>query len=147
MATQDTKECDETVDEAVEGVNRYEFNLLHCLAEGLPDLDDPRYAPVKAAPPPGCSAGRYGDFFCLRCERQGQNLLDAVAPVCAEVRAASGVLMTDLGVEGLWEWKADGRDGHGATVVAQLLLMAAERASLIGYGVDDLVRFLRTAAG
>ncbi|WP_228447258.1 amidase [Streptomyces paludis] len=128
-------------------MNSYRFNLLHCLAEGLPDLHDPRYDVLKSAPPGGCSAGRYGDYFCLRCERPGVNLLDAVAPVCAEVRGASGVLMTDLGVEGLWEWTADGPDGHGATIVAQLLLMAAERGSLIGYGVEDLVRFLRTAAG
>ncbi|MEW1724915.1 amidase [Streptomyces sp. NPDC093109] len=130
-----------------EAVNSYRFNLLHCLAEGTPDLHDPRYEVLKSTPPAGCSAGRYGDYFALRCERAGVNLLDAVAPVCAEVRGASGVLMTDLGVEGLWEWTADGPDGHGAVVVAQLLLMAAERGSLIGYGVEDLVRFLRTAAG
>jgi hypothetical protein len=52
-----------------------------------------------------------------------------------------------LGIEKLWEWSPDGTDGWGAKIVGQVLLMAAERGPRLGYGVDDLVRFLRTAAG
>lgn len=55
--------------------------------------------------------------------------------------------MSDLGIEKLWEWSQDGTDGWGAEIVGQLLLMAAERGPKLGYDVDDLVRFLRTAAG
>ncbi|GGV54010.1 hypothetical protein GCM10010277_52400 [Streptomyces longisporoflavus] len=66
--------------------------------------------------------------------------------LCAEIRAEHGLLMTDPGIEKLWEWSSDGTDGWGAEIVGQLLLMAAERGPKLGYDVDDLVRFLRRAA-
>ncbi|MGW7071464.1 amidase [Streptomyces sp. NPDC054855] len=109
--------------------------------------DDPRYAAITAAPPAGCTAERFGEYFGLRCERPGATLLDAVGELCAEIRAEHGLLMTDLGIEKLWEWSSDGTDGWGAEIVGQLLLMAAERGPKLGYDVDDLVRFLRRAAG
>ncbi|MEE1800515.1 MULTISPECIES: amidase [unclassified Streptomyces] len=124
----------------------HRFRLIHCQAEGTPDFYAPRYEMLRARPPQGCSVERFGDYFCLRCERPGTTLLAAVAPLCAEIREEYGVLMNDLGIEGLWDWTGDGVDGHGAEIVGQLLLMAAERGPLLGYGVDDLVAFLRTAA-
>ncbi|MFJ2114857.1 amidase [Streptomyces sp. NPDC087850] len=125
----------------------HRFNLIHCPATGIPHFTDARYGSLTATPPPGCVPSHWDMYFSLRCRRPGETLLDAVAPVCAEVRAEHGVLMTDLGVEGLWEWSCDGQDGHGAAIVAQLLLMAADRGQQLGYSVDDLLRFLRTAAG
>ncbi|MFE3825808.1 amidase [Streptomyces sp. NPDC059092] len=124
----------------------HRFRLIHCEAEGAPDFYAPRYGVLRSAPPQGCSVEPYGDYFCLRCERPGVTLLAAVAVLCAEIREEYGVLMTDLGIEGLWDWTADGTDGRGAAIVGQLLLMAAERGPLLGYDVDDLVEFLRTAA-
>ncbi|WP_251015319.1 hypothetical protein [Streptomyces sp. ISL-99] len=88
----------------------------------------------------------FGEYFGLRCVRPGTTLLEAVGVVCAEIRAEHGLLMTDLGIEKLWESSSDGTDGWGAEIVGQLLLMAAERGPKLGYSVDDLVRFLRTAA-
>lgn len=70
-----------------------------------------------------------------------------MAPLCGEIRAGYGLLMTGLGIEKLWEWSQDGPDGWGAEIVGQLLLMAAERGPKLGYDVEDLVAYLRTAAG
>ncbi|MFI5985406.1 amidase [Streptomyces sp. NPDC051555] len=126
---------------------RQRFRLLHCPVDGVAGFDDPRYDAIRADPPPGCAVEEVGGYFALRCERSGARLLDAVAEVCGEVRTRYGLLMTDLGIEKLWEWSADGPDGWGAEIVGQLLLMAAERGEQLGYGVDDLVRFLRTATG
>ncbi|GAA5119702.1 hypothetical protein [Haloechinothrix salitolerans] len=64
--------------------------------------------------------------------------------MASEVAAAHDLLLTDLGVEKLWEWSADGSDGFGATVIAQLLLMATHRAHQLGYTTADLVTFLTT---
>ncbi|WP_239516076.1 MULTISPECIES: hypothetical protein [unclassified Streptomyces] len=123
------------------------FTLIHCPVGVGPGCDDARYDGLKAQPPQGCVPGEIGGYFGLRCERPGARLLDAVADTCAEVRAGHGLLMTDLGIEKLWEWSSDGPDGWGAEIVGQLLLMAAERGPELGYSVDDMARFLRTAAG
>ncbi|MGW0392328.1 hypothetical protein ACWDYJ_15835 [Streptomyces sp. NPDC003042] len=123
------------------------FTLIHCPVGEYPPFDDPRYDRLKARPPQGCAVEDVGGYFALRCERPGERLLDAVAETCREIRAGHGLLMTDLGIEKLWEWSADGPDGWGAEIVGQLLLMAAERGPKLGYSVDDLVRFVRTAAG
>ncbi|MER5933861.1 hypothetical protein [Streptomyces sp. NPDC002054] len=120
------------------------FTLIHCPVMGRPGFDDPRYAGLKAQPPQGCTVEDIGGYFGLRCERPGARLLDAVADTCREIRAEHGLLMTDLGIEKLWEWSADGTDGWGAEIVGQLLLMAAERGPRLGYSGDDLVQFLRT---
>ncbi|MFD4247023.1 hypothetical protein ACFWP3_36370 [Streptomyces sp. NPDC058525] len=126
---------------------RQRFTLIHCPAGARPGFDDPRYEGLKAGPPEGCEVEDVGGYLGLRCERPGARLLDAVAETCREVRAEHGLLMTDLGIEKLWEWSQDGTDGWGAEIVGQLLLMAAERGPKLGYTTDDLVRFLRTAAG
>nr|WSW45212.1 hypothetical protein OG296_19960 [Streptomyces sp. NBC_01001] len=127
------------------GVQR--FTLIHWpVGEGA-RFADARYDGLKARPPQGCTVEEIGGRFGLRCERPGARLLDAVADLCGEIRTGHGLLMTDLGIEKLWEWSADGTDGWGAEIVGQLLLMAAERAPRLGYGADDLVAFLRAAAG
>ncbi|MEV0989881.1 hypothetical protein [Streptomyces sp. NPDC049949] len=125
----------------------HRFTLVHCPVGRAPGYADPRYDAIKAGPPVGCVPEEVGGYFGLRCERPGERLLDAVGGLCGEIRTGHGLLMTDLGIEKLWEWSADGTDGWGAEIVGQLLLMAAERGPRLGYGVDDLVRFLRTAAG
>ncbi|WP_234319323.1 amidase [Streptomyces sp. NRRL S-237] len=122
------------------------FTLVHCPLEGYPGFDDPRYEGLRAAPPQGCAVEDFGGCLGLRCERPGGRLLDAVAELCAEIRIGYGLLMTGLGIDKLWEWSEDGTDGWGAEIVGQLLLMSAERAPKLGYGVEDLARFLRTAA-
>lgn len=123
----------------------HEFNLLHYPCQGpTPSFDEPRYDALKAHPPTGCIPEDFGGLFGLRCSRTGPTLLDAVAEVCREINAAHGILMTDLGVEKLWEWASDGRSGFGATITGQLLLMAVERGTALGYSVEDLARFLRT---
>ncbi|MCX4629182.1 hypothetical protein [Streptomyces sp. NBC_01443] len=129
----------------VPGVQR--FTLIHWpVGEGA-RFADARYDGLKAQPPEGCTVEEIGGHFGLRCERPGPRLLDAVADLCGEIRTGHGLLMTDLGIEKLWEWSADGTDGWGAEIVGQLLLMAAERAPRLGYSVEDLVRFLSAAAG
>ncbi|MFE7649051.1 hypothetical protein [Streptomyces phaeoluteigriseus] len=50
--------------------------------------------------------------------------------------------MNSLGVEKPQEWLGDDRDGHPGKTVAQLMLMAAHRARLLGYGRRDLVRLI-----
>ena len=123
------------------------FTLIHDPVGEYPGYDDPRYDALKARPPEGCEVKRLDEYFGLRCVRPGDRLLDAVAELCAEIRAEHGLLMSDLGIEKLYEWSEDGTDGWGAEIVGQLLLMAAVRGPRLGYSVDDLVRFLRTAAG
>ncbi|MHC0429662.1 hypothetical protein ACX6XY_05650 [Streptomyces sp. O3] len=124
----------------------HRFNLIHCPVTDHPRFDDQRYDGIKAAPPEGCVVKDFG-YFGLECERPGATLLDAVAGIVAEIREQHGLLMTDLGIEKLWEWSSDGTDGWGAEIVGQLLLMAAERGRRLGYSGDDLVRFLSAAAG
>ncbi|MFJ6757313.1 hypothetical protein ACIQNK_20100 [Streptomyces sp. NPDC091273] len=126
---------------------RQRFTLIHCPLGEHPGFDDPRYEGLKARPPEGCVVEDVGGYFGLRCERPGARLLDAVAETCRGIRAEHGLLMSDLGIEKLWEWSQDGADGWGAEIVGQLLLMAAERGPKLGYTTDDLARFLRTAAG
>ncbi|MET9511016.1 amidase [Streptomyces flavidovirens] len=124
----------------------HRFSLIHCPVDEYPRFQDPRYDALRACPPDGCEVREFGEYFSLRCVRPGATLLEAVGVLCAEIRAEHGLLMTDLGIEKLWEWSSDGTDGWGAEIVGQLLLMAAERGPKLGYSVDDLVRFLRTAA-
>lgn len=105
--------------------------------------DDPRYNAIKANPPQGCSTGDFVYSFGIECVRPGTDLLDAVSTTRAEIRKTHGLLLADVGVEKVDEWSSDGKDGWGARILAQLLLMAIERALLPGYTSDDLVRFIQ----
>ena len=125
----------------------HDFVLLHCPVDELPPrFEDPRYDAIKATPPAGCEPSDFDGLFGLSCSRDAPRLLDAVREVCAEVRASHGFLLNDLGIEKLWEWSPDGPNGFGATITGQLLLMAAHRASQVGYTTEDLVTFLSTVA-
>ncbi|MDQ8704717.1 hypothetical protein RCO28_19790 [Streptomyces sp. LHD-70] len=126
---------------------RHRFSLVHCPVGPEPGPGASVYDALRAEPPEGCVVEDFGHYFGLRCERPGKTLLDAVGVLCAEIREEHGLLMTDLGIEKLWEWSSDGTDGWGAAIVGQLLLMAAERAPELGYGPNDLVRLLRRAMG
>jgi len=123
----------------------HEFILLHYPCQyPVPRFDDPRYDAIKASPPTGCTPENFNNMFGLQCQRTAPTLLDAVAEVCAEVNTTHGILLNDLGLEKLWEFAPDGPNGFGATLIGQLLLMAAHRASLLGYTTEDLTRFLNT---
>ncbi|WP_405135685.1 hypothetical protein [Nocardia sp. NBC_01388] len=108
--------------------------------------DDPRYDAIKAALPQGCTVGDFAYSFGLECDRPGGHLLDAIAATCAELREAHGLFLADVGVEKVDEWVTDGKDGWGARILAQLLLMSVERARLLGYSADDLISFIRRAS-
>lgn len=123
----------------------HEFTLAHCLTDGV--YTDSVYDDIKANPPSGCEPEDMGGRFSLHCQRTDRNLLEAVAQVCDEVRRLHGIALDDLAVEKVWEFVEDGRNGYGATIVGQLLLMAIARAKLLGYDVENLVEFVRTAGG
>lgn len=100
-------------------------------------------AALAESPPAGCVADDFdGGSFGLDCQRHAPSYLEAVAAVVAETRDRHGIVLNDLGVEKLWEFSHDGRDGHGAQVLGQLLLMSAERAADLGYSRAEAVAFL-----
>lgn len=123
----------------------HRFALLH---DGFGDggFADERYESLRTRPPRGCEPDDRG-CFALNCERPGASLLSAVADTVAEIRREHGLVMNSLGVEkpDEWfadDWFADDSSGYGAQIVAHLMLMAAHRAALLGYGRKDLVRLL-----
>lgn len=120
------------------GVHR--FSLVHEDFEAT-GFGDERYAGVRKRPPEGCVPVDRG-YFALECERPGRTLLDAVTDTVREVRREHGLLMTGMGVEKPDEWSGTDRNGHAAVIVGHLLLTAAHRARLLGYGRKDLVRLL-----
>ncbi|WP_330182186.1 hypothetical protein OHB26_38665 [Nocardia sp. NBC_01503] len=122
----------------------HRFTLIDSLfnSEGA-GPDDPTYTAIKAAPPEGCVPEPLTHCFSLECTRPGTDLLDAISTTCAEIRNHHGLLLTDLGVEKVDEWLSDGKDAWGARILAQLLLMSVERASLLGYTPTDLTRFIQ----
>ncbi|GAA3194050.1 MULTISPECIES: hypothetical protein [Streptomyces] len=122
----------------------HRFSLVHDEFRTAGFADE-RYAGLRASPPEGCVPVDWGRF-ALTCERPGRTLLDAVAGTVAEIRREHGVVMNSLGVEKPDEWfDADSKDGYAAEIVAHLVLMAAHRARLLGYGRKDVVRLLDAA--
>ncbi|MER5994821.1 hypothetical protein [Streptomyces viridosporus] len=122
----------------------HRFSLVHDEFRAV-GFGDERYAGLRARPPEGCVPVDWG-CFALECERPGKTLLDAVAGTVAEVRREHGLVMNSLGVEKPEErLDADTKDGHAAKTVAHLVLRAAHRARLLGYGRKDLVRLLDAA--
>ncbi|GGV52452.1 hypothetical protein GCM10010293_64810 [Streptomyces griseoflavus] len=122
----------------------HRFSLVHeeFRASGF---EDERYAGLLARPPEGCVPVDRG-CFALTCERPGKTLMDAVAGTVAEIRREHGLVMNSLGVEKPQEWfDADTKNGYAAEVVAHLVLMAAHRARLLGYGRKDMARLLDAA--
>jgi hypothetical protein len=123
----------------------HRFNLLHY--DDRPGDEPLAYTTLTRTPPAGCVPTMFDRHFGLVCERSAPTYLAAVAQVCGEIATQHGILMTDLGVEKLWEWLGNDKDGPSATILGQLLLMALQRGEWLGYSVDDLVEFLRTANG
>jgi|GEM_PF-5834193 len=102
------------------------------------------YARVRAAPPAGCRW--FGaELPGLRCVRPGPTRLAAIAATVAELRSGYGLgaEVSDLGFEQLWEWSADPE--HGTDLIAQFLLMAAQRAAELDLDVAALTGFLHAA--
>lgn len=118
----------------------HRFSLVH-EEFGVAGFDDERYAALRASPPAGCVSADWG-CFALECERPGRTLLDAVTGTVAEIRHEHGLVMNGMGIEKPQEWLGDDKDGYGAEIAGHLLLMAAHRATLLGYGRKDLVRLL-----
>lgn len=118
----------------------HRFSLVHDDFGGA-GFGDERYADLRAHPPAGCVPADWG-CFALRCERRGKTLLDAVTGTVAEIRREHGLVMNGMGIEKPDEWLGADRNGYGAEIVGHLLLTAAHRASLLGYGRKDLVRLL-----
>ncbi|MEU8472191.1 hypothetical protein AB0F30_30600 [Streptomyces sp. NPDC029006] len=108
---------------------------------GEPGPEDERYAELRARPPAGCVPADW-DCLVLECERPGTTLLNAVTMTVAEIKREYGLVMNSLGIEKPQEWLGNDTNGHGARIVAHLLLAAAQRAALLGYGRKDLVRLL-----
>jgi hypothetical protein len=123
----------------------HRFGLAH---EAFDDggFTDARYASLRDNPPSGCVPADWG-YFALECERPGATLLDAVTDTVAEIRREHGLAMNGLGIEKPGEWFDVDKDGYAAEIVAHLLLMAAHRAALLGYGRDDLARLLDAVSG
>jgi hypothetical protein len=122
------------------GAPLYVFDLL-CTGPVAPE----RVAALAAGPPAGC---RFVDFDGLpgvRCVRPGVSRLAAVATLVAQLRDEYGIEADDLGFEKLWEW-AGSRESR-ERLVAQLLLMATQRARRVGLPAEDLLEFVRTAMG
>ncbi|MEC3920193.1 hypothetical protein [Nocardia sp. CDC160] len=126
----------------------YRFVLLDTwLGSGDARPDDPRYDAIKVNPPQGCTIGDFIYSFGLECVRPGTDLLDAISSTCSEIRETYGHFLADVGVEKVEEWSSDGRNGWGAKILAQLLLMAVERAHALGYTTDELMEFIRRVDG
>ncbi|CAL9378145.1 hypothetical protein [Streptomyces sp. Tu 3180] len=122
----------------------HRFSLVHDEFRAA-GFGDERYAGLRARPPEGCVPVDRG-CFALECERPGRTLLDAVAGTVAEVRREHGLVMNGLGVEKPGEWfDADDKNGYAAQTVAHLVLTAAHRARLLGYGRKDVARLLDAA--
>ncbi|CAL9638511.1 hypothetical protein [Streptomyces griseomycini] len=122
----------------------HRFSLVHDEFRAA-GFGDERYAGLRARPPEGCVPVDRG-CFALECERPGRTLLDAVAGTVAEIRREHGLVMNSLGVEKPQERSdADHENGYAAKTVAHLVLMAAHRARVLGYGRRDVVRLLDAA--
>ncbi|MRH92788.1 hypothetical protein GFY24_36135 [Nocardia sp. SYP-A9097] len=122
----------------------HRFTLMDSLfgSDGVSPTDS-RYETLKSNPPQGCDPRGFVNSFGLECARPGTDLLDAVSSTCADIRAQHGLLLADAGIEQVDEWISDGKDGWGARILVQLLLMSIERGRLLGYTSDDLIRFVQ----
>lgn len=122
----------------------HRFALVHDTFDYGGGYGHELYEGLRTHPPSGCEPVDWGGF-ALKCERPGRTLLDAVSDTVTEIRREHGVVMNSLGVEDPGDWPDDGADGYGAQIVAHLLLTAAHRGSLLGYGRKELVRLLDAA--
>jgi hypothetical protein len=119
------------------GAPLYVFELL-CTGP----VESGRVAALAAAPPDGCHFADVDGMPMLRCVRSGSSRLSAVATLVEQLRVEYGLDADDLGFERLWEWAGSREERE--RMVAQLLLMATQRARQVGLPADDLVEFVRT---
>lgn len=109
------------------------------------DANYSAYMRVKTAPPVGCTFREDYGFARLECRWPGPDRLAAVGRLVREIRTVHGLVGTDdLGIERLGEWAPDDREWAECTV-GQLLLMGTGRAEQLGYGVEEVVAFVRDA--
>jgi hypothetical protein len=103
-----------------------------------------QYAALLADLPAGCKSSVDGRRIYLSCQRTAATRLDAIAQVVGEIRQRHGISdADDLGIEKLWEWA--GQSDESIDITAQLALMAARRANVLGISTDELIAFLRKA--
>ena len=109
------------------------------------DANYSAYMRVKTRPPLGCTFREDYGFARLECRWPGPDRLAAVGRLVREIRTAFGLVGTDdLGIERLGEWAPDDREWAECTV-GQLLLMGTGRAEQLGYGLEDVLAFVRDA--
>ena len=109
------------------------------------DANYAAYMRVKTRPPLGCTFREDYGFARLECRWPGPDRLAAVGRLVREIRTAFGLVGTDdLGIERLGEWAPDDREWAECTV-GQLLLMGTGRAEQLGYGLEDVLAFVRDA--
>ena len=109
------------------------------------DANYAAYMRVKTRPPLGCTFREDYGFARLECRWPGRDRLAAVGRLVREIRTAFGLVGTDdLGIERLGEWAPDDREWAECTV-GQLLLMGTVRAEQLGYGLEDVLAFVRDA--
>jgi len=109
------------------------------------DANYAAYMRVKTRPPLGCTFREDYGFARLECRWPGPDRLAAVGRLVREIRTAYGLVGTDdLGIERLGEWAPGDREWAECTV-GQLLLMGAGRAEQLGYGLEEVLAFVRDA--
>jgi hypothetical protein len=118
----------------------HRFSLVHDEFAGA-GFEDGRYAGLRSHPPEGCQPEDWG-CFALTCERPKKTLLDAVTSTVAKIRREHGLVMNSMGIEKPQEWLGNDKNGYAAQIGGHLLLLAAHRASLLGYRRKDLIRLL-----
>lgn len=109
------------------------------------DANYAAYMRLKTGPPLGCTFREDYGFARLECRWPGPDRLAAIGRLVREIRTAYGLVGTDdLGIERLGEWAPDDRE-WAECAVGQLLLMGAGRAQQLGYGLEQVLAFVRDA--
>ena len=109
-------------------------------------IGDPAYAALLADLPHGCSVDETNlPWLGLICTREADSRLAAVGGTIVEIRDRFG-LSFDMGIEKPHaEFNGDDPDS-AADTVAQLALLAVDRAALAGIDPEEIVRLVRTIA-
>ncbi len=120
----------------------HRFTLAHELYNETPGAAVPLYHRVQANPPTGVTVEIHHDTLYLQCDRPGPTKLVAMADTIAEIYRDYGLTLNDARIDRPEQWAADGPDGWGIEIVAQLLLMAKARADMLDVSTNDLIGFL-----
>lgn len=126
------------------GTRVFAFPLIACPVGRT--REETEYASLTADPPSGCRWERGWGYPAMVCLRPGTTLLGAIAGLAVELRQRGfGSDFCDTGWEKLYEWHGD--SGMRTRLIAQLLLMAVNRAESVGLPADDVIAFMRGAYG